>query len=145
MSTADAPTANAPDSEACVPAAIPVAIAIDYVPLTEEQSRRALNVFQALDVNGNGTLDRDELLKVAQLCGVGESEQPITSLDLDQDGRVSQGEWELFLARLGARDKVHAALAFCEERTKTGAYSSSCSAANVPSDPAAVPVGRVCP
>lgn len=33
------------------------------------------------------------------------------SLDLDKDDRVSHGEWELFLAKLGSRDKAHAALA----------------------------------
>jgi len=47
------------------------------------------------------------------------------SLDIDHDSRVSPGEWELFLCKLGCRDKVHAALAYCEERTKTGAYGPS--------------------
>jgi len=46
-----------------------VAIAVAYEPLTEEQQKRAMAVFEALDQDGSSTLDREELVKVTQAVG----------------------------------------------------------------------------
>lgn len=64
-------------------------------PLPETAKERATRIWRAIDVDGSGFLDRDELLRHVMATGVdgATAERVFTAIDANRDGKITLNEW----------------------------------------------------
>jgi Ca2+-binding EF-hand superfamily protein len=88
------------------PVLIRVHVRMDGKPISKLWDDCVTKVFQYLDTNGDGFLDKDEVQRVpppAALFGMGAGEPPtLHELDADGDGKVSRDELAAYYRRHGA-------------------------------------------